>query len=192
MNDNVMDSIGHLRKNIQQNMFDIDFFLKEQAKGIDNNKLETVNDESANMKSMFLNLKSSIYNYGYGNNNNNNYDNFKNNDTTNNNNGSDMNHIDNDTILNGIFDKLQVNLVSASEIPLKNHSVSTEEYQMLVKKHIEQFKKELNWYEERKDHHFEIAINEQIEENKKLQIQISKLKERWSNLVESARQRRNR
>lgn len=161
MNDNVLDSVMSLKKNVQQNMFDIDFFLKEQARSDDD--FDKLNSEGTILHSR--------------------------NNIAENEHGKDMN---NDVILNDILDKLQVNLVIASQKLLKDKSMTRDEYRMLVNKHVEQFKKELHWYEDRKNHYFEIIIDDKVEDNKKLQMQNDKLHERWNSLVESARERRNR
>lgn len=101
--------------------------------------------------------------------------------------------LDDDPALNMIMNKLQTNVVKS----LKESEISKGEIQNPNSKlyielnyHMEQFKKELVWYEKKKFQQYDNDMASLLKKNTKLQHQVDKLKDRWDNLVESARQRR--
>ncbi|KAG0662729.1 hypothetical protein C6P45_001056 [Maudiozyma exigua] len=59
-----------------------------------------------------------------------------------------------------------------------------------VQQHMEQFRKELSWYEQRRIEEYENRIEQTENDNKKLSLQVERLKQRWDSLVESAKERK--
>lgn len=103
--------------------------------------------------------------------------------------------LENDVVLNMITTKLQKNLLevmSTSDETGKKSTASNsvEERRLMLVQHIEQFKKELNWYEKKKFSQYNLDLVTLTKENAKLRHQVEKQRDRWNNLVESARQRR--
>lgn len=96
---------------------------------------------------------------------------------------------ENDILLSMIMNKLQKNLLDTSSL-LTTTPKSNEEKEQIFIRHIEQFKKELVWYEKKKFSQYDTDLSTLTKENAKLRQQVEKLRDRWNNLVESARQKR--
>ncbi|CCE64986.1 hypothetical protein TPHA_0J01650 [Tetrapisispora phaffii CBS 4417] len=112
-----------------------------------------------------------------------------------------------DPSLISIFNKFQSNLTKSLSDQLLNSnemndsnskttSIVAQQIKYIVAKAIEDelssFEKELCVYENKKCKEYQIKLNRSSEENKRLNKQIMKLRERWDGLVESAKQKKLR
>lgn len=96
-----------------------------------------------------------------------------------------------DPVMNAFFSKLQSSMLEIIE-EAKDEKTDVNELNSTAIFRIDQFKKEMLIYEQRKLREYQMKIEQITQENKKLSIRNAKLKERWDNLVESALQRKNR
>ena len=99
-----------------------------------------------------------------------------------------------DPIFTGIINKLQNNIHVAINNNLEKSNSSLDSQRRIineeVQQHMEQFKKEISWYEQRRIMEYENRIEQTENDNKKLTLQVERLKQRWDSLVESAKERK--
>lgn len=99
-----------------------------------------------------------------------------------------------DPIFTGIINKLQnnINIAIDNNIDKSNSSLDSQRRKINeeVQQHMEQFKKEINWYEQRRIMEYANRIEQTENDNKKLSLQVERLKHRWDSLVESAKERK--
>lgn len=100
----------------------------------------------------------------------------------------------NDPLFLSITNKMQNNLTTTIRKMVSglNRNISSQALEEQINQHIEQFKKELSWYEQNKFAEYDNKTLQLERENRKLLNQVEKLRQRWESLVESARQRRNK
>ncbi|SMN19886.1 similar to Saccharomyces cerevisiae YLR211C ATG38 Putative protein of unknown function [Maudiozyma saulgeensis] len=101
----------------------------------------------------------------------------------------------NDPLFLGIVNKLQSNIIMSTSNQFKNgqHTVrGTQAIEEEIQQHVEQFRKEVSWYEQKRFEEYENRMKELEMENKKLNLQVDRLKQRWDSLVESAKERKKK
>ncbi|CCK68713.1 Atg38p KNAG_0B02700 [Huiozyma naganishii CBS 8797] len=181
VNDEVIESIEILKRDVSQTMFDLENFIKAQRAV---SKGSTVkNSINMNMMgSMLLSIKPSMNNVN------------RPSPTSEQSGDGEGNNFVSDPILTGILNKLQTNLfaLTADTKGVGVDGRGTKNANLEVSHHIEQFKRELSWYEQKKFSEYDSRLERTRKENRKLLQEVEKLKDRWNNLVESAKQRRNR
>ncbi|KAL3230164.1 hypothetical protein RNJ44_01527 [Nakaseomyces bracarensis] len=96
-----------------------------------------------------------------------------------------------DPVMNSFFNKLQNSMLEIIS-DAKSEGSNVNELNSTAVFRIDQFKKEMLIYEQRKMREHHMKLEQYAQENKRLVIRNAKLKERWDNLVESALQRKNR
>ena len=97
----------------------------------------------------------------------------------------------NDPILMSILNRLQFNLNNDMQTKVEAGK-NSKSLEMKINLRLEQFKKELVLYEQKKFKEYGMKIDQVTRENKKLSNEIGRLRERWDSLVESAKQRRDK
>lgn len=101
----------------------------------------------------------------------------------------------NDPLLNMILNKLQTSLLAIIKTTephsrvLKDSNVN-ERREQKIAQYIEQFKNEMVWYEKKKFSQYNVDLVTLIKENALLRRHIEELQDRWNNLVESARKKK--
>lgn len=165
LDSNIVESVELLKTNVSQVIFDLNNLPKEQEEPP--TAKEIVNCSVLQRRSI---IRESL------------------NSTTS---QRDLNKLspENDILLGMIMNKLQKSLLDTSSLFTTTPKSNEERAQMFIR-HIEQFKKELIWYEKKKFSQYDIDLTTLTKENAKLQQQVEKLRDRWNNLVESARQKR--
>lgn len=101
----------------------------------------------------------------------------------------------NDPLFLGIINKLQSNVilsVSNQTKDIQQNEEGTQSIEEKIQQHVEQFRKEVSWYEQKKYEEYENKIQEIERENRKLNLQVDRLKQRWDSLVESAKERKKK
>lgn len=100
----------------------------------------------------------------------------------------------NDPFLLGIMNKMENNMVAEmTRVQTVSDSKQTQiQIEQAVHKHVEQFKREVAWYEQKKFVEYDTKMKQLEKENKKLQSKVEWLRLRWDSLVESAKERRNK
>lgn len=96
-----------------------------------------------------------------------------------------------DPYTSSMLSKLQNSMVDLIK-EAKNQKTDVNDLVSTALFQIDQFKKEMLIYEQRRTREYQIKVEHLNKDVKKLSSQNSKLKERWDSLVESARQRKNR
>lgn len=100
----------------------------------------------------------------------------------------------NDPFLLGIMNKMEINLISETVRLQGNNdtALSHAAIEQVIHKHIDQLRKEVGWYEQKKFMEYDTKMKQLEKENKKLQSKVEWLRLRWDSLVESAKERRNK
>lgn len=170
----VIAAVNILRNDLLQTIYNMEL-LKSNQKALSK---DHSNKSTLDMESMFLSMKPSMNNI------------YKSNLLR-----PDANQITNDTtndpILNNLLLKLNHNLLDTIGKNNLAHPKDEKDVSSEINRHIDQFKKELYWYEQKKVSEYDIQLKNILQENKKLNIQITKLRDRWNGLVESAKQKRS-
>lgn len=91
-----------------------------------------------------------------------------------------------DPLLISITNKLENNLLHFIN-PDKTDKIAISE----ISQQVNQLRRELCLYEQRKFKEYDLKLEQVMKENKKLSNQVVRLKERWDGLVESAKLKRN-
>ena len=199
LSDNVIEAVKLLRKDVSQTIYDLQNILdtdNEFTNQLNNNRLlestdnvrkesTTMPNESADsngisaqnyMGSIYMRLNNSMIQSGGGK--------MWENDKSSN----------SDPIFMGIINKLQNNINIAITNHIDKSDISNVAQKSLineeVQQHMEQFRKELSWYEQRRIEEYENRIEQTENDNKKLSLQVERLKQRWDSLVESAKERK--
>lgn len=90
-----------------------------------------------------------------------------------------------DPLLLSITNKLENNLVKLITSSESNPT------KIDIMQQVNQFKRELSLYEQKKSKEYDFRLEQVMKENKKLSNQVNRLKDRWDSLVESARLKRD-
>lgn len=175
LSSDVTQAIDLLKQDITAKIQELELLIEKQSS--EENNIGMVNNNML-IGSVILNNKSPIN----GINNARNWDNPAYQDT--------LSPI-NDPLLMSILNRLQFNL--NNDIQLKTEGgKNSKNSEMKINLRLEQFKKELVLYEQKKFKEYGMKIDEITKENKKLANEIGRLRERWDSLVESAKQRRDK
>lgn len=175
LSSDVTQAIDLLKQDITAKIQELELLIEKQSS--EENNIGIVNNNTL-IGSVILNNKSPIN----GINNTRNWDNSVCQDT--------LNPI-NDPVLMSILNRLQFNL--NNDIQLKAEGgKNSKNLEMKINLRLEQFKKELVLYEQKKFKEYGMKIDQVTKENRKLANEIGRLRERWDSLVESAKQRRDK
>ncbi|CCC71383.1 hypothetical protein NCAS_0H00730 [Naumovozyma castellii] len=176
----VTDAILMLRKDISKTIFELEDLVSKQRP---DSKVGTVKNPTM-LSSLAINPSMNVLGFSKT------WD-----STVNTNTNLERINPYNDPILRSITDKLQTNLLNlVSDNVQVFQKGDKEEFLQTITFAVEQnfdiFRKELGFYEQKKFTEYDSNLENALKENKKLTNQISKLKERWDSLVESARQKK--